>query len=87
LATLVAAGGGKEVQHSSIFKRRRVRHVDYSVGSLQHVREALAGERVHPRVRRSGHRFMAVFAKLVDQFRPDESGSADNYNLHDLPFR
>ena len=51
---------------------------------VEHLREPLAGERVHPGVRGSGHRLVAVLAQLGHQLRPDQPGPTDDHDLHDV---
>src|SRR5205807_3120489 len=75
----------EELQHSRVFERRGVRHVDDDVGTVEGGGHALAGERVDARVRRCRHGLMALFSKVCDDLRPDAPGSADDDAFHGVP--
>jgi hypothetical protein len=82
----VPGDGAEERHHVVVGERRRVRHVDHHLGVLQHLLEALAGERVHAGGWRRRHRVVAVLGQLAHDLRADETGPADDDNLHDAPF-
>ena len=82
----VAGRGPEEVHHRVVLERRRVGHVDDHVGAVERVGQALAGERVDAGVGDGGDGLVAVLAELGDELGADESGAADDDDLHVMPF-
>ncbi len=82
----VAGGGLEELHHRGRLERRRVRHVDHDLRARHHLGQSFTRERVDAGARRRRHRLVAVLAQLGHQLRPDEAGSADHDDLHDIPF-
>jgi hypothetical protein len=81
----VTGRGLEELEDGGVLERRRVRHVDDHRGVLDHLREPLAGERVHPGVRGRGDRVVALGLQVRDHVGPDEAGSTDDDHFHDDP--
>jgi len=79
----VLAGGLEEFHRGLIFERRRVGHVDDDLGAAQRLDQAFAGDRVDSGVRRCRDYFVALGLELFDNFRTDQAGSADDYDLHE----
>ena len=82
----VAGCGLEEVEHGRVVPRGCVRHVDDDLGALECFGEPLARERVDSRVRRRRERLVTGLPQLLDELRPNEAGSADDNDLHLVPF-
>ena len=82
----VAGCGLEEVEHGRVFPGGCVRHVDDDLGALECFGEPLARERVDSRVRRRRERFVTALPQLLDELRPNEAGSANDNDLHLVPF-
>ena len=66
----VAGGGREELHHRLVLERGRVRDVDDHLGPVDHLREALAGERVDAGGRRRGYGFVVLLAEAATTFEP-----------------
>src|SRR5437016_1786441 len=83
----IAGRRAEELHHRRFLERRGVRDVDDDGGAVEDLGQSLARERVDAGVRCGRYRFVAVLAKLGDELRADEPGSADDNDLHGESFR
>jgi len=81
----VAAGGLEELQHRLVFKRRRIGEVDHHLRAGHGLLDALAGDGVDAGIWRSGDDLVAARAQNGDGLRSDQTGAADDDDLHGLP--
>src|SRR6266850_3090432 len=73
----------EEGQRFGSFQGRRVRHVDDHRGAFEDFGHTFSRDGVAARVGRRGHRFVAVRAKLANEFGSDETGPTNNDDFHD----
>src|SRR5262249_39908589 len=81
----VAAGGLEELQHRLVFERGRVREVDHDLRARDGFFDALAGDRVDAAIGRGGDDLVATPAHNGDGLPTDQTGAADDDDLHDSP--
>ena len=82
----VGGGGREELHHRVVLEGRRVRDVDQRLGALEHLGEPLAGERVDARSPVTPGRPRDPPRRDRYDLRTDQACSADDNDLHDLPF-
>src|SRR5262249_3611353 len=83
----VAGRGLEEAHHRVVLPRGGVGDVDDHGGAGERRVEAFAGERVDAGVGGRRDRLVPVLAELGDELRADQSGAADDHDLHEVPFR
>ena len=78
----VARRGIKEVQHGRVFPGWRVHHIDDNLRASRRLRQAFTRQRVDSSAGGCGDDFVAEFAQVLDELRPDQASSAENDDLH-----
>src|SRR5262245_12714081 len=75
----------EEFQSRAVLDGGRVRDVDDDFGVRKRIVEALARDRVDARAGRCWNHFVALLMQLARDLGSDETGTADDDNLHDSP--
>src|ERR1044071_8770718 len=78
----VASRRLEERKGRRVLERWRVRHIDDHRGASQSARQALPRDRVDARIGRRRQCVVAVLTKPPDKLGADESGAADDDDLH-----
>ncbi len=81
----VAAGGLEEFQHRLVFEGGRIGEVDHHLRAGHRLFDALAGDCVDAAFGRGGGDLVAALAQNDDSLRADQTGAADDEDLHGLP--
>src|SRR5690606_6379127 len=74
-----------EGQRRLVFERRRIGEIDDNVRAVERFGQALAGYRIDAGARRGGQGFVPLAVQDIDDFRPDQAGPTDDYDLHASP--
>ena len=90
-ATLPARGQkvvhrGLEEGRGGFVEGRGVRQVDDDVGPRHRLVQSLAADDVDAGGLRVRYRLVPGGVQILDDLRPDQSGTADDCELHDMPF-
>src|SRR5262245_52466358 len=81
----VASRRLEERKGRRVLERRRVRYIDDHGGASQSARQALPPDRVDARIGRRCQCVVAMLTKPRDKLGADESGAADDDDLHEFP--
>ncbi|BBJ44141.1 hypothetical protein SSPO_068590 [Streptomyces antimycoticus] len=93
MADAAPLGRGQQVVHRGLeegrggfVEGRRVGQVDDDIGSRHRLVQPLAGDDVDSGGLRVRHRLVPGGVQVLDDLRSDQPGTADDCELHDMPF-